>query len=125
MRPCVKKEASGDTATVSPGWSCVETLDLTLPGLRRDKTRAPIADEPFSVRCSKKQENCARVARPSDKCLKSCMRTHPDSPCTSICRIDPDSGWCLGCKRSLEEIADWPMLTAGEKRDVLEQLEDR
>jgi predicted Fe-S protein YdhL (DUF1289 family) len=29
------------------------------------------------------------------------------SPCISICRIDPASGWCEGCTRTLDEIARW------------------
>ncbi|WP_156953328.1 DUF1289 domain-containing protein, partial [Afifella pfennigii] len=31
----------------------------------------------------------------------------PGSPCTGLCRIDPASGYCLGCARSGEEIAIW------------------
>ena len=50
---------------------------------------------------------------------------HPPSPCTSICRIAPQSGWCEGCWRTLEEIADWPMLSAREKEQVLSQLAQR
>lgn len=49
----------------------------------------------------------------------------PPSPCDGTCRIDPESGWCLGCKRTLREIADWPMLTGGEKRRVLVGLKAR
>lgn len=49
----------------------------------------------------------------------------PPSPCISICRIDQATGWCEGCGRTLEEIADWPMLTNREKRAILEQLDDR
>jgi predicted Fe-S protein YdhL (DUF1289 family) len=48
-----------------------------------------------------------------------------DSPCTSVCRIDGETGLCLGCKRTLEEIADWPMLSNPEKRAVLKALETR
>jgi len=29
------------------------------------------------------------------------------SPCINICRMDATSGLCLGCFRSLEEIAGW------------------
>ena len=29
------------------------------------------------------------------------------SPCIGVCRIDPDSGKCAGCNRSLREIADY------------------
>ncbi len=50
------------------------------------------------------------------------MNRHPDSPCNSICRIDSESEFCFGCKRTLEEIADWPMLRASEKRAIIEQL---
>ncbi|MFM6933512.1 MAG: DUF1289 domain-containing protein [Novosphingobium sp.] len=53
------------------------------------------------------------------------MRHHPPSPCTSICRIDPATQWCEGCRRTLTEIADWPMLSATEKRAVLSNLPNR
>jgi predicted Fe-S protein YdhL (DUF1289 family) len=50
---------------------------------------------------------------------------HPPSPCDGTCRIDDATGWCRGCKRTLEEIADWPMLTPREKREVLARLAGR
>ena len=49
----------------------------------------------------------------------------PESPCDGTCRIDPASGWCTGCLRTLAEIADWPMLSNKEKRAVLAQLAAR
>jgi len=49
----------------------------------------------------------------------------PASPCTGVCRIDELSGWCIGCRRTLAEIADWPMLSGSEKRAVLVRLDDR
>ena len=49
----------------------------------------------------------------------------PPSPCTKVCRIDPATGWCLGCRRTLEEIADWAMLSAKGKTAVLAKLEAR
>jgi predicted Fe-S protein YdhL (DUF1289 family) len=52
------------------------------------------------------------------------MRDVP-SPCTGICRIDSAKRWCTGCKRTLEEIADWPMLTPAQKRAVLLTLDRR
>lgn len=52
------------------------------------------------------------------------MRDVP-SPCTGVCRIDSTTAWCQGCKRTLEEIADWPMLPPAEKRAVLKALEQR
>jgi predicted Fe-S protein YdhL (DUF1289 family) len=50
---------------------------------------------------------------------------HPPSPCIGVCRIEQPSGQCRGCRRTLAEIADWPMLGAREKRDLLKRLEAR
>ena len=49
----------------------------------------------------------------------------PASPCTGVCRIEPATGLCRGCKRSLREIADWPMLSTPEKRALLRRLGER
>jgi len=49
----------------------------------------------------------------------------PDSPCDGTCLIDQTTGWCLGCKRTLAEIADWPMLRPQGKRAILRRLKDR
>ncbi len=47
------------------------------------------------------------------------------SPCVNICRMDANSGYCEGCRRSLEEIAFWSEFTAAEKRAVLALLPAR
>jgi len=47
------------------------------------------------------------------------------SPCINVCRINPDTGLCAGCLRSLEEIAGWGGYTAEEKRAVIRALEAR
>jgi uncharacterized protein len=44
------------------------------------------------------------------------------SPCTNVCRIDPASGWCEGCLRTIEEIAAWGSLGDDAKRVVWELL---
>ena len=44
------------------------------------------------------------------------------SPCNSICRMDPATGWCLGCARTLPEIAAWAGLDDQGKREVWAQL---
>jgi len=49
----------------------------------------------------------------------------PPSPCTGVCRIEPASGLCGGCARTLQEIADWPMLTVREKDALLLRLAER
>lgn len=52
------------------------------------------------------------------------MHTVP-SPCTGVCRIEPATGWCAGCARSLDEIADWPMLSSREKLELKARLAAR
>ena len=44
------------------------------------------------------------------------------SPCTSICVIDPPTGLCAGCYRTLDEIAGWIALTAEQRRALLAEL---
>ena len=40
------------------------------------------------------------------------------SPCISVCRIDPVTGLCVGCARTLEEIAAWSTLDDAARRNV-------
>jgi uncharacterized protein len=47
------------------------------------------------------------------------------SPCTSVCIIDPVTGLCGGCFRTLEEIAGWIDFSAAEKRGVIATLTAR
>jgi uncharacterized protein len=47
------------------------------------------------------------------------------SPCNDVCRIDAASGWCLGCGRSIDEIAAWASASDDERRAVLAQLPSR
>ncbi len=54
------------------------------------------------------------------------MRNGPvPSPCISICRIDPASGLCEGCLRSLDEIAGWGAFGDEAKRAVWTAIEAR
>ena len=32
------------------------------------------------------------------------------SPCIGVCAIEPRSGWCEGCLRTIDEIAAWGAL---------------
>ena len=48
-----------------------------------------------------------------------------ESPCIKVCTMDEATGWCLGCGRSLREIAAWGSITAETRRAVMAQLEGR
>ena len=44
------------------------------------------------------------------------------SPCINVCRIDDANGLCVGCLRTLDEIAAWGALSDAERRDVWTRL---
>lgn len=43
------------------------------------------------------------------------------SPCKKICRLDAD-GLCIGCGRTLAEIADWTWLSDAEREEIMQRL---
>ena len=47
------------------------------------------------------------------------------SPCTGVCRLEPESGLCAGCLRSAVEIAAWPGADDVQRFAILEQLRVR
>jgi uncharacterized protein len=47
------------------------------------------------------------------------------SPCNKVCVMDPDTGLCRGCRRTLGEIARWGEMSDDERREVLAQLAAR
>ena len=55
----------------------------------------------------------------------SATAPEPPSPCAAICIIDPATGFCRGCARTIGEIAGWAAFSAEEKRRVLAALPER
>ncbi|MBT5266535.1 MAG: DUF1289 domain-containing protein [Rhodospirillaceae bacterium] len=51
-------------------------------------------------------------------------RTIP-SPCVSVCQLDPETGWCRGCWRTMIEIASWARLVDDERRTIIQELHER
>lgn len=47
------------------------------------------------------------------------------SPCTNICRMSPDTGWCEGCQRTIEEITRWSRSTDDDRRAILAAIGER
>lgn len=47
------------------------------------------------------------------------------SPCVSMCRMDDSTGWCVGCQRTIDEIAAWSLFDDEEKRQVWCLIEER
>jgi len=48
-----------------------------------------------------------------------------ESPCVKICTYQPGAGLCLGCGRTLAEIAQWTQLSDAERRQIMEELPAR
>jgi hypothetical protein len=47
------------------------------------------------------------------------------SPCVNVCRMEPASGLCEGCLRTIDEIAAWAQLGDDAKRAVWARLGER
>ena len=43
------------------------------------------------------------------------------SPCNNICRLDINK-ICIGCKRTLDEIANWSSYSDFQKQNVIERI---
>ena len=44
------------------------------------------------------------------------------SPCSNVCRIDEARQICIGCGRTLDEIAMWTILTDAERSEVMARV---
>jgi predicted Fe-S protein YdhL (DUF1289 family) len=48
-----------------------------------------------------------------------------ETPCIAVCMIDPKSNHCLGCGRTLPEIARWHRMESAERLAVMALLPRR
>jgi uncharacterized protein len=46
------------------------------------------------------------------------------SPCVDICRLDAQ-GLCIGCRRTLSEIAEWSQASDARRMEILGALKTR
>lgn len=72
-----------------------------------------------------KAERQARRARRRERLQKRVYDTSIASPCISVCQIDNATDSCIGCFRSIDEIREWPIMTAEEKTQTLERVAAR
>lgn len=47
------------------------------------------------------------------------------SPCIGVCKMEPATGWCGGCFRTIDEIASWSRLTDADKLALWQHIEAR
>ena len=48
-----------------------------------------------------------------------------ETPCIAVCMIDPRTGLCFGCGRTLPEIARWHRIDNAERLAIMELLPAR
>ncbi len=53
------------------------------------------------------------------------MSTPVSTPCVKVCVVDPLSALCIGCGRTIEEIAGWGMMSETARVAVMMGLEAR
>jgi predicted Fe-S protein YdhL (DUF1289 family) len=46
------------------------------------------------------------------------------SPCIDVCRLDA-RGLCIGCRRTIHEISEWPAASEARRREILRALKQR
>lgn len=47
------------------------------------------------------------------------------SPCQKVCAVDGRTGLCVGCGRTLNEIAAWPRLEEAQRLAIMGELAGR
>jgi uncharacterized protein len=47
------------------------------------------------------------------------------TPCVKVCIVDGKSGLCVGCGRTLAEIAAWGAMTEERRRAIITELAER
>ena len=53
------------------------------------------------------------------------VRDEPESPCVKVCVLHPTEGLCVGCLRTLAEIAAWSTLPTEARRAIIAELPSR
>lgn len=67
----------------------------------------------------------APVADVTQRVAEPVPVARPNSPCVNTCRIDPDTGCCIGCARTIPEITAWSRLSASEREPIWLALPSR
>ena len=48
-----------------------------------------------------------------------------ETPCIKVCTMDAASGLCIGCGRTLDEIARWGAMSDAGRREIMAVLPQR
>lgn len=53
------------------------------------------------------------------------LASGPASPCVSVCQMDPMTGYCVGCTRTIDEIRDWIISPPVDRNAILARSAER
>jgi uncharacterized protein len=48
-----------------------------------------------------------------------------ETRCVNVCLLDAETGLCVGCGRTIDEIARWATMNDGERRAIKAALPER
>ena len=65
------------------------------------------------------------MTAPDRRAPSSAPADEVPSPCVSVCVIDPAKAYCLGCYRTLDEIAAWINLDSTRRLAVWDAIDER
>ena len=100
-------------------------------GAAEERRRRRRPRRPRSTISSASSTSCRTSSQNSARSPDHAMADGPPplrrvmSPCIGICTIDRKSGFCLGCKRTIDEIGRWAMLDDPERQAIIDQLPGR
>jgi uncharacterized protein len=57
--------------------------------------------------------------------IETNVETGIETPCTRVCAVHPTLRLCIGCGRSLEEIAGWVALSERERARLMREFPQR
>jgi hypothetical protein len=67
----------------------------------------------------------SRLSRLAQLAANVAAQAQVPSPCVSVCVMNPVTGWCEGCLRTLAEIGDWAHADDATKRQVWQTIAQR
>lgn len=48
-----------------------------------------------------------------------------ETPCIKICVVDPETGFCIGCGRTRDEIGSWLAMSPEQRHAIMQHLPER
>ena len=68
---------------------------------------------------------CSALAPPNGHAMLSVVSEPTTSPCIHVCAVSGATGLCIGCGRTLKEIASWGALSEEQRRAIMSELPAR